>query len=180
VRGYDCLTRVRDREFLELCRLAVAHTKCGGRIMNCACTTRLNAMAAVTTASTRRFVRVIGLGIVASSARLFRGRLMAKLDVSRIAPIVASRSESRKGFARCPPSRFNSREVRRQAQSLRVGHQRDRASHQGGGYGDAVRPGHYRLHQVRDCRRGVTLMYAQASGLGVPWSTRIDGAVQRS
>jgi len=63
--------RAREWEILAFFGFADPHTKCGGRIMNCACTTRLNAMAAVTTASTRRFVRVIGLVMAASSARLF-------------------------------------------------------------------------------------------------------------
>ena len=49
----------------HLSGLAAAQTKCGGRIMNCACTIRLNAMAAVTTASTRWFFRVIGLVVIA-------------------------------------------------------------------------------------------------------------------
>ena len=64
----------------------------------------------------------------------------------------------------------------KQAQRLRVGHQRNGADNQGSDYGDAVRPGHRRLHQVRDCRRGVTLMYAQAFRPGVSWSTCVDGA----
>src|SRR5689334_8839034 len=105
---------------------------------------------------------------------------MVKLDVVRIASIIASKIRGRKGCPGCPSIQSQSGEMRGEAQSLRVGHQRDGAADQGSGYGDTVRPGHCRLHQVRDCRRGVTLMYAQALRLGVSWSTCVDGAFRGS
>lgn len=74
---------------------AWSHTKCGGRIMACACTTKLNAMAAVTTASTRRLRTVAGLVIgsslvAAAGDQLRWDSLMAKLSIAKISWIVAS------------------------------------------------------------------------------------------
>lgn len=74
---------------------SLPQTKCGGRIMHCACTIRLNAMAAVTTASTKRLVIVTGLVIEcpldpAAGDRLRWAGLMAKLDVQQISSIIAS------------------------------------------------------------------------------------------
>lgn len=70
-------------------------TKCGGRIMHCACTIRLNAKAAVTTASTKRLVIVTGLVIERpvdpeAGDRLRWDGLMVKLGIRLISSIVAS------------------------------------------------------------------------------------------
>jgi hypothetical protein len=92
---------------------------------------------------------------------------MVELIVARIASFVASKVRSREDWMVCPLGRFRLREMRGEAERLSVGHQCNSAADQGSGYGDAVRPGHRRLHRVRDCRRGVTLMYAQAFRLGV-------------
>jgi hypothetical protein len=69
------------------------------------------------------------------------------------------------------PLPARSGEVRGQTQRLRVGHQRNSSTDQGHSYRDAVRPGHRRLHRVRDCRRGVIPMYAQAFRPDVFWNT---------
>jgi hypothetical protein len=89
----------------HLANLTAAQTKCGGRIMSCACTIRLNAMAAVTTASTRRFVNVIGLVIPGPPRQLgcSEGGLMVKLDDATIASIVASKGRGRKNCSGRPP-----------------------------------------------------------------------------
>ncbi|MCJ2055782.1 hypothetical protein MKL09_04375 [Methylobacterium sp. J-048] len=52
-------------------------------------------------------------------------------------------------------------------------YRRNGSTDERGSYGDAVRPGHRRLHQVRDCVRGVIPMYAQAFRLDVFWNTSV-------
>jgi hypothetical protein len=89
---------------------------------------------------------------------------MVELITAKSASIVALEVRAGRAAQDAPPAGL--------AQAKCVGHQRDGAADQSRGYGDAVRPGHRRLHQVRDCRRGVVPMYAQASRPDVSWNTR--------